>query len=674
MSKLKIALGDLKHRTLGRHSIMMPIGIGYIASYALSKVGSENIDVRLYDDPEKLLTDIKTWKPDVLALSSYCWNTEVSRTAFEFAKRLNPETICIGGGPDFPKDTDECYSYLLERNDVDLFIYLDGELAFSKLIQNICDGVKVEVLKSTPQESTMSIHPKTKKLIDGKVAPRLMDRDEIPSPYLNGLMDQWFTGEFAPMIQMTRGCPFTCSFCVEGESYWTKLAKFSTKRIFDELTYIAKRMKNYPQVMLGICDSNFGMYERDEEIAHHMGKLQDTYGWPNAFDVTTGKANHERILRIIKILKDRMHATMSVQSLNDDTLQFIRRKNISLDKYGDVQSELKKRGQLSVSEMIIPMPGETKETFFEGVKLLLNAGVGRVTPYTTMMLKGTELASQKSRNQFQMKTKWRIIPRQFGEYCGEKTFEVEEVCIQTNTMNFEDYLECRGFALVINTYANEQFDVVRKHLKELNTSPYDYYYDLWVAIRSGNTKLSGIYERFIEETKDELWDSREKLIEHFNQSKNYEKLINGRYGDNLIRKYSTITYIEASIATFDLAYELLFSSISDDELCVQESLEETKKWAVSLRNIGAISKEETYLQESETLNFSYDIKAWYLNNDKPLIDFKGSKSYKIYCGKKQQEILEASKLLYGEEINYRLGRTLNNWSPKDLWRECDTIN
>ena len=34
--RLKIALGDLRHSTAGRHSAIMPIGIGYIASYLLT--------------------------------------------------------------------------------------------------------------------------------------------------------------------------------------------------------------------------------------------------------------------------------------------------------------------------------------------------------------------------------------------------------------------------------------------------------------------------------------------------------------------------------------------------------------------------------------------------------------------------------------------------------------
>ena len=65
-----------------------------------------------------------------------------------------------------------------------------------------------------------------------------------------------------------------------------------------------------------------------------------------------------------------------------------------------------------------------------------------------MMLKGTEFASSSNRKKFGMKTKFRVLPNQFGEY-NKKIIETEEVCIETNTMSFSEYLECRGFSFVI---------------------------------------------------------------------------------------------------------------------------------------------------------------------------------------------------------------------------------
>ena len=44
-----------------------------------------------------------------------------------------------------------------------------------------------------------------------------------------------------------------------------------------------------------------------------------------------------------------------------------------------------------------------------------------------MMLCGAELGRDKAINQFEMQSKYRILPKQFGKYCGKKVFEIEKV-------------------------------------------------------------------------------------------------------------------------------------------------------------------------------------------------------------------------------------------------------
>ena len=91
---LKIALGDLRHKVGGRHSVFMPIGIGYIAAYTLSRLGKDKVKIKLYDDPEKIVKDIGNCKLDIIGLSNYSWNSELSRLIFEYAKGklLAPKT------------------------------------------------------------------------------------------------------------------------------------------------------------------------------------------------------------------------------------------------------------------------------------------------------------------------------------------------------------------------------------------------------------------------------------------------------------------------------------------------------------------------------------------------------------------------------------------------------
>ena len=273
MQPIRIALGDLKHMTVGKHSFMMPIGIGYIASYLLGQVKTGDVEIRLYYDPEPILKDIAGWKPDVVGLSNYCWNSELSRTVFRYTKKMNPETFCVSGGPNFPNSNEERRKYLSENPEIDFYAYFEGEIPFAELVKKIRKGSSLTALKSEPQDGIMSIHPETRELVSGRAVPKIVNPDIIPSPYLTGLLDKWFDGQNAPMVQTARGCPFSCGFCFAGQAHFTRMATFSAERVKNELTYIAKKMNKYPNILLPICDSNFGMTPRDEEIAVHIRKL-----------------------------------------------------------------------------------------------------------------------------------------------------------------------------------------------------------------------------------------------------------------------------------------------------------------------------------------------------------------------------------------------------------------
>ena len=101
MPPLKIYLCDLTHETIILVSDAIPVNIGYIAAYAKKKYGS-NIDVSLFKYPESAIEAIKTDPPDILALSNYSWNSNLSEHVAGLAKGLSTNIITVQGGSNFP--------------------------------------------------------------------------------------------------------------------------------------------------------------------------------------------------------------------------------------------------------------------------------------------------------------------------------------------------------------------------------------------------------------------------------------------------------------------------------------------------------------------------------------------------------------------------------------------
>ena len=532
-------------------------------------------------------------------------------------------------------------------------------------------------MKSGPIDGMMCIHPTKKELLIGSPKNRFKNMDEIPSPYLSGLLDNFLNNNYIPSMETRRGCPFRCAYCHTGQEMPKIISTFSVERIKDELSYIQSRVANISgSRTLAIHDSNWGMYDSDYEIAEYIASLIRQYDWPKNVEISSGKKHHDRSLRIMKLTKNRIPLNLSLQSSNPKTLKVIQRTNLSQKKYMNIVNELKKNGQPAQCELIIPMPEETKQSYFDEQKYLIEGGVSTST-YTLMMLKGTLISSNEFREKYKLKTKYRILPKQFGEYCGEKCFEVEEVCVESHMMPYEDYLECRGFSYLAETFSYINFDIIRRHLKELNISFYAYILYVMKTITSKDVLLSEIYSRFTKEATDELFDSKAAIYDYFYKPENYDKLIRKRRGDNLLRKYLSEFFLLDSSMLFEFTYSIL-KNIAEEKITpeISESLDAAKQWASHVITINSVFNDETTLNDVVILNLSYDVQSWYQssNNSKSLLEYKRPVKYKIfYDHKKINGISYECRDLFGEDKSFQLGKFLSTRNVTELWRNCFII-
>ena len=148
----------------------------------------------------------------------------------------------------------------------------------------------------------------------GPLEPRLQDLTVIPSPYTEGLLNKFFEQKLIPTIQTNRGCPFACTFCTEGSSYYNKIYRTSLERKVAEVDYIVARTK-YTKT-LRITDSNFGMYREDVDFCRYLSSVQQRTGYPEYVACTTGKNQKERIMTCNELLNGAIRLTASVQSID----------------------------------------------------------------------------------------------------------------------------------------------------------------------------------------------------------------------------------------------------------------------------------------------------------------------------------------------------------------------
>ena len=691
MTPLKIYMCDLTHETIILVSDTIPINIGYVGSYT-KKIHNDKINIKLFKYPETILKAMRDDPPDVLALSNYSWNSNLSEHMCSVAKKINPNVITVLGGTNFPHDPKLQFEFLKNKPAIDIHVELEGEVSFANLIGKILKTNKDrDLLLDEPIDGCVFVNRKTKEnviknydnlnITKGIKPNRILYLDDIPSPYLNGMLDHFFDGRLSPFIETNRGCPFKCSFCHTGNDYFQKIHMFSLERIKKELLYIAKKAYEQKNTILHLADVNFGMFPRDKEICQILKNTQDEFNWPTSIIATTGKNNKERVIDVTKILGNAFTVAMSVQSMNDSVLGNIKRSNIKLDHYAEINKHLKKSGRSTTAELIIGLPGESKKTFQEGVERVLDSGVSRLTTYTLMMLYGTEFKDPGYRKKFKMVGKYRIVPLNLGDYAGKKIFDYEEVCVQTKDMSFEDYLEIRIFAIIIETVLNNSpFESFFKYASAYDVSSTEVIVSIFKNYKKAPKKILEIFNNFVKETKDELWDTEEEMINFYSKDENYEKVVNGEIGGNLIYKYKSINLVEA-IQEWSQFISIL----------IKEKILENKNVTISqeqinneINTISEFHKNKTWEffnlndsksnQQSITMKADFDLLAWEKSQSPELLSkYKLKNPIDYFFGYSEEQLRERYDVFrrYGTSIT-ALSKIVVRIKPENWLRTVAT--
>jgi radical SAM superfamily enzyme YgiQ (UPF0313 family) len=647
---MRIFLADLGHNLLTKSSDTYPLGIANLAAWTQAHFRGEQPEIRLFREPQDLRAALDAEPPDVLGLSNYAWNEELAHHFAGYARGGHPGILTVMGGPNYPLVPEVQEAFLRGLPDVDVYVSgptYEGERAFLELVQRYAEaGLSKQALLAQPVPGNHWIDPSTGVFVRGPEVERIRDLDQIPSPYRTGWMDPFLTSGYFPLLQIVRGCPFSCTFCNSGVKSNSRTYAHSVEEVKADLVWLAEHVS--PETALCLADDNFGMYPRDEEIADHIGWLQDEYGWPKYIRTTTGKNKVDRIIRVMRKARGALPMTAAVQSMNPEVLANIKRDNIKLDTYRAIQEELDTQGMQSYGELILCLPGETRASFMKAVETLLDAGAKRISAHQLMLLHGAELSNPEAREKFGFGTRHRVVARNIGNYTGDPVVEVEEMVVETPDFSFQDYLDTRVFHLLLTIYYyegnyEEAFEFARQH----GVKPFDLIVRLTEMLDEAPAEFRQVIDDFLRESQEELFETREACLEW--SRAHYDELVDGSLGGNLLSKYSMIGRFFATLPSLDfLERGVALAAAARDKPCDHEQLGAVVDY---IRSVALHAPFEQSLARRVAWTTRWDVEAWSESGyEQPLADFQlpEERSATAETSPEVRALIEAKLEAFGE--------------------------
>jgi radical SAM superfamily enzyme YgiQ (UPF0313 family) len=477
----------------------LPYSVGLLQSYAdrnLSNPGNFEFKLPIYKRLGVSQAVDQLADADIVGFSTYVWNGRIS---LEIARRLkarNPGVLVMFGGPHVPDHPEQ---FLRANPFIDIAVHNEGEQTFVKILDRYPsrDWADIPGVSYLDPAGTFIRLPN---------APRLNNLDRIPSPFLEGAFDALIaanpTETWIGLWETNRGCPFQCTFCDWGSATAGKVSKFGLERLYGEVDWFARNKIEY----IFCCDANFGIQKRDVDIANYVADVKRNTGYPVALSVQNTKNATERAYLTQKILSDsglNKGVALSMQSIDMSTLINIKRQNISLDTYMELQRRFTKDRVETYSDLILGLPGETYDSFTDGVNRLIENGQhNRIQFNNLAILPNAEMGDPVYQAKYGMETIETKIINIHGERIerDDDVAEVQDLVIATASMPRAEWARTRAFCwMTALLHFDKLFQIPLMVSNQHTGLSYRSMIEAFMQVGPSSPTLAGIRDLFLQE-------------------------------------------------------------------------------------------------------------------------------------------------------------------------------
>lgn len=443
----------------------------------------ELLEFTINQQKDQILKGIYEAKPDLLCFSCYIWNLSYVEEIIEDIKKILPEVTIWAGGPEVSYDAPK---FLKRHPEVNGIMCAEGEKTLTELIRYYeiekSQGKSLDEIDGIVYQENGTIHQTPLRDI--------MNMDELVFPY-EDLKD--FEHKII-YYESSRGCPFSCSYCLSSIDKKLRFRSFSL--VERELEFFLAH--KVPQVKF--VDRTFNCKKSHAMAIWTYIKEHDNGITNFHFEVAADLLTEDEIALIQTMRPGLIQLEIGVQSTNEKTLAEIHRKTDFEEITRKVKAVQKGENVHQHLDLIAGLPYEDYESFGHSFNDVYALKPEQLQLGFLKVLKGSYMAEAAE-----------------GYGCVHKAKSPYEV-LGTRWLSYEEILKLKGVEEMVEVYYNSgQFQKTIRAMENLFETAFSMYEELADFYeRNGYNEISHTRIRRYE-ILQEFLQEKEANLEYFKQ-------------------------------------------------------------------------------------------------------------------------------------------------------------
>lgn len=416
-------MADIVLASLNAKYIHTAFGLRYLfANLGELKSRALLVEFDIHQQPLDVVEVLARHEPRIIGFGVYIWNVSETTRILRLLKRLRPDLTVIIGGPEV--------SFELEGQEIvglaDYVITGEADSKFAEVCRRILEGI-----------------PPLQKMIDAEV-PEL---PKLRLPY-----DLYTDEDIAHRIiyvEASRGCPFTCEFCLS--SLDVPVRQFPADSLLEHLERLLNRGVRGFKFVDRTFNLNLNISRSILQFfleRHHPGLFVH-------FEMIPDRLPDALRQIIAAFPPGALQFEVGIQTFNPDVSRLINRRQ-DFEKLSDNLRYLRAHTGVHIhADLIVGLPGESLESFATGFDRLVALNPQEIQVGLLKRLRGTPIVRHDQ--------EWQMV------YSPDPPYEI----LQNRLIDLASMQRLRRFARYWDLIGNSgNFVETTPHIWSASLSPF----------------------------------------------------------------------------------------------------------------------------------------------------------------------------------------------------------